>query len=111
MEGIFDALWLHKCGYNPLGMMGSIVSETQANKIAKLDEIYVMPDNDVVGHSSIFKIKNMLKDSVRIKMVYYPLEFKDPAEVPQKMIHKFIHNAENYSEIIVKNILEKFEKV
>lgn len=61
VESIIDCLTLWSWGYNSIALMGSKYSDYHITEICKLNKHIVLAlDNDDVGKSAMFKLKNVL---------------------------------------------------
>lgn len=83
VEGMFDAMMLHKWGFpNACAMMGGTITRQQADLIAsKCSKFIALFDADEGGEKAIEVTKKRLKDRVVIlEPTYYPKHGKDPCE-------------------------------
>ena len=71
VEGFFDAMQVHQSGYqNVCALMGSALSETQAQKLANhFDRVTLMLDGDATGHEATRKIAGQLEGRVAVKVI------------------------------------------
>ena len=96
VEGCFDVMWLHKCGYtNSLAIMHGDLSDTQKKILGWYQlPVYIMMDNDKTGEGDKIRdrIIKKLKGEFRIKVCTLP-QFKDPNECATEELQESIINA------------------
>lgn len=81
VEGHFDVMYLHQCGFPALGIMGSYPSAMQIEKlIRKLGSAVIVPDGDKAGFEAAERLMRALTGRIPVRMVQTP-EGKDPDEL------------------------------
>lgn len=98
VEGIFDALHMHRLGYtNTLAIMGNVMSETQAAYIKRrFKRVYDLFDNDSGGQYA----RNTAIEHLRGMPYYvtkYPEDAKDPCDCDIYDLRKMLGSAELYT--------------
>lgn len=95
VEGMFDAMKMHKLGYtNTLAKMGVELTKQQADIICSKCSIVIdLGDNDERGQNGIKHDRELLKDFVTFKVVDYPNKGKDPCNWNKEEIDIMIKNA------------------
>ena len=79
VEGYSDVMRLYQYGYNAVALLGSMMSEYQAEQIGKFKHVYLALDNDIPGREATERAYFQLKDRVQdIKLIPYPT--KDPGD-------------------------------
>lgn len=84
VEGFFDAMMLWQHGYrNPLGFMGSYLSDFQVEKIVTLcDSVIIVPDGDEAGTKAAEQAYKVLAPRLRKTRIAEAISGKDPDELP-----------------------------
>jgi 5S rRNA maturation endonuclease (ribonuclease M5) len=91
VEGHFDALKLWQYGYRPIvALFGSYPGPVQVEKLIKFfDKIIVIPDGDKAGHTMGWKIKKMVADRIKVKVVKLPFD-TDPGSLSKEECEKIL---------------------
>lgn len=80
VEGPLDCIWLHEHGYPAVAILGSSMSEAQADRLKRrFWEVTLAFDNDAAGRAATSKVKHLL-ERVNIKYVTLPPGIKDIQE-------------------------------
>lgn len=95
VEGQFDAIYMHKLGYdNTYAMLTNHISKKQAKWIFENCEVVIwMGDNDERGIEGREDTKKRLKNRVNFKIVDYPPHGKDVCDWSKDEIDNMINNA------------------
>ena len=102
VEGVVDTLKVSqavatwkKGSYFPLGLLGSSVSQEQADKVINLtgDKVISFLDNDMAGEKGNKELKRYLLRRTRFFKALYPDGVSDPGEMSQEQIREAILNA------------------
>lgn len=99
VEGLLDAIWLHKAGYeNTLSIVSAEVSKEQIRKLKlfNADKIILCLDNDKAGQKGCERLYKMLKKDFTFKKCNLPEGKKDVQECSKEELDFMFSNLENY---------------
>lgn len=99
VEGLLDAMWLHKFGYtNALSIVSADVSKVQLNKLKNLDvnTVILCLDNDVAGKKGCERLYKKLKSHFLFKKAVLPDGKKDVQDCSKEELDKVFKNLEDY---------------
>lgn len=99
VEGLLDAAWLHKNGYeNALSIVSAEISKEQIKKIKLLgaSKIILCLDDDVAGHKGCERLYKFLKNDFTFKQVTLPNGKKDVQECTKEELDLMFSNLVNY---------------
>lgn len=105
VEGLLDAIWLHKFGYtNTLSLVSAQISKKQVSKLKALDikKIILCLDNDVAGQEGCKKLYDRLKNDFLFFKAELPKDKKDVQECNEEELECMFSNVENYPKRIFK---------
>ena len=92
VEGAFDVLRVWSAGFNCVGLLGSSISEIQADKIVDLNPsnvVIIMGDGDEAGLKAQEQWEAVLKRRVKVVKISLPFG-KDPADLNEEVISKYV---------------------
>lgn len=107
VEGLLDAMWLHKMGYsNTLSIISAELSKTQALKLKSFntEKIILCLDNDSAGEKGCERIYNLLKNDFTFKKCILPK--KDVQECSKEELDFMFKNLKDYPVRIFKKYEE-----
>ena len=95
VEGSFDAIYMHKIGHtNTLAIMTNEMTKKQADWICKnCSKVIYLSDNDERGQNGMQKSMKLLKNRVKVFVVDYPEEGKDPCDWSPEQIDDILDSA------------------
>ena len=99
VEGSLDTILNHQHGLkNTVGILGSKISEIQAQQIANMmpKRIYTMFDADAAGVGTTISVHDRLGRVHQVKVCRYPKGKSDPAELTEKEARRVIERAIPY---------------
>ena len=99
VEGLLDAMWLHKNGFtNALSIISAEISKVQLQKIKLLDasKIILCLDNDVAGHKGCERLYKFLKNDFTFKQAVLPEGKKDVQDCTKEELDLMFSNLVNY---------------
>lgn len=99
VEGLLDAIWLHKNGYtNALSIISAEISKEQLRKIKLLwaNKIILCLDNDTAGQRGCERLYKFLKNDFLFQQVTLPDGKKDIQECTKEELDLMFSNLVNY---------------
>lgn len=99
VEGLLDAMWLHKFGYtNALSIVSAKVSKTQLKKLKNLDvqKIILCLDNDAAGEKGCERLYKYLKTNFLFKKATLPVGKKDVQDCSKEELEEVFNNLQDY---------------
>ncbi len=95
VEGFFDCLWLHQCGFpNVVALMGSYLSENQRDllvaSVGPQGKITVLMDNDEAGSIGEAQCMAELCQYVFVKVVRLPVGHNQPDNLTESQVHQLL---------------------
>jgi DNA primase len=79
VEGFFDCIHIHTCGFDALALMGTTISSAQVDLLRHLDRQYIlMLDGDEAGKKATHIIKAILKKEAITCHPVYLIHKKEP---------------------------------
>ena len=99
VEGLLDALWLHKQGFtNTLSIISAEISKEQVKKIKLLGakKIILCLDNDSAGIKGCERLYKLLKNEFTFKQAILPTGKKDVQECTKEELDLMFSNLVNY---------------
>lgn len=97
VEGQSDVWRLYQHGFNATALMGSTMSEFQAEKLGKFNRVYLALDNDEAGRRCTEICNYMLSKRTDVRLV--PYTTKDPCECISPVVWKrAFHASTDYLE-------------
>lgn len=99
VEGLLDAIWLHKNGYsNTLSIISAEISKEQLKKIKLLgaNKIILCLDNDIAGTKGCERLYKFLKNDFTFKQAVLPQGKKDVQECTKEELDEMFKNLSNY---------------
>lgn len=105
VEGLLDAMWLHKFGYtNALSIISAEVSKVQLKKLKNLDaqKIILCLDNDEAGEKGCIRLHKHLKNHFLFKKVILPNDKKDIQDCSKEDLEEAFNNLQDYPDIKFK---------
>lgn len=107
VEGLLDALWLHKHGFkNALAILTSGISQAQISLLRgfNIQRVILCLDNDKAGQSGCKRIYDLcLKDYV-FSSVKYPEGCKDVQDMTKEQLIEMFNNLEVYPKVELRKI-------
>lgn len=108
VEGLLDAVWLHKFGFtNTLSIISAEVSKEQIRKLKLLNAktIILCLDNDSAGEKGCQRLYKFLRSDFNFKRVVFPSGKKDVQDCSRDEILSMFENLEDYP----KRVFKKYE--
>ena len=108
VEGLLDAIWLHKFGFtNTLSIISAEVSKEQIRKLKLLNAktIILCLDNDSAGEKGCQRLYKFLRSDFNFKRVVFPSGKKDVQDCSRDEILSMFENLEDYP----KRVFKKYE--
>ena len=95
VEGPTDAMKVNALtGLHTVAMFGNKLSVTQAKLLQALyDEVYLFPDNDTAGQKHLAYHCSVLSEKTVHLVSYQGLAYKDPGDLPDDLLQKFLDEA------------------
>ena len=79
VEGFFDCIHIHTCGFDSLALMGTTISAAQIDLLKCLDRKYIlMLDGDETGKKAMHVLKAILKKENITSQSIYLIDKKEP---------------------------------
>jgi DNA primase catalytic core len=104
VEGIFDYLSLEQSGFNSSPILGSTLSKSQKDKLADLDNFYLMLDGDQAGKKAAEKIAEEYPTTAKIVKLGENDSGSDPNDL-------FVQMTEDEFKELVKDKLDNAQKL
>lgn len=95
-EGESDCWRLEEYGYDTTSLLGTFLSDYNANTICQIPKIYLALDADSAGIQGMEKIYHKIKNLTDVEFINYPA--KDPADCSYRQFKKAFDNPCNYAE-------------
>lgn len=99
VEGLLDAMWLHKNGYpNALSIISAEISKEQIKRIKLLgiDKIILCLDNDVAGQRGCERFYKTLRNNFTFKQAVLPEGKKDVQECSKEELDLMMNSLVRY---------------
>ena len=90
VEGFIGTMWMHQCGFpNIVALMGSSLSDSQADLLARFRRVVLLLDGDEAGRTGAAQIAARLVHQVFIKAVGLP-DGKQPDQLSSEEIRTLL---------------------
>ncbi|MCK4765371.1 MAG: toprim domain-containing protein, partial [Candidatus Aminicenantes bacterium] len=91
VEGFFDCIHIHTCGFDSLALMGTTISAVQIDLLKYLDRRYIlMLDGDEAGKKAMHIIKAILKRENIANHAVYLIHKKEPELLDRDELELFV---------------------
>ncbi len=95
VEGFFDCLWLHQCGFpNVVALMGSSLSERQREllvaTVGSQGKITLLMDNDEAGRGGEAQCLEELSQYLFIKVARLPVAYRQPDHLSEQELGQLL---------------------
>jgi len=113
VESILDVVWAEQNGLteevNVASILGSKLTDTQADKLAKYREVICGLDNDYGGYVGQKGMKNKLEGRVKLTKIEYPEEKKDLGDCGKELMFEMVENRHLLVMDRVKKLKKRFD--